>query len=91
MHTSVNPARSTGPAVLLAVAGDGWGMAQLWLFWFAPIVGAVVGALLVLLAAPEVPDAIASAASSTDGTMRSSPRPVSRSVRPPWGSGHLGG
>lgn len=39
-NTSVNPARSTGVAVFV---GD-WAVAQLWLFWVAPIVGAVVGA-----------------------------------------------
>lgn len=37
-NTSVNPARSTGPAVIVG----GWALAQLWLFWVAPIVGAVV-------------------------------------------------
>ena len=41
-NTSVNPARSTGVAVF---AGD-WAMAQLWLFWVAPIAGAIVGAKL---------------------------------------------
>jgi aquaporin Z len=41
-NTSVNPARSTGVAVF---AGD-WAIAQLWLFWLAPIIGAVVGATL---------------------------------------------
>ena len=35
-NTSVNPARSTGPAVFVG----GWALAQLWLFWIAPIVGA---------------------------------------------------
>ncbi|MEQ1406507.1 aquaporin Z [Neorhizobium sp. Rsf11] len=40
-NTSVNPARSTGVAV---IAG-GWALEQLWLFWVAPIVGAVLGAL----------------------------------------------
>lgn len=39
-NTSVNPARSTGVAVFV---GD-WAVAQLWLFWLAPIVGAVLGA-----------------------------------------------
>jgi aquaporin Z len=38
-NLSVNPARSTGPAL---IAG-GWAIAQLWLFWVAPIVGAVLG------------------------------------------------
>jgi len=40
-NTSVNPARSTGVAVFV---GD-WAVAQLWLFWLAPLVGAVIGAL----------------------------------------------
>jgi aquaporin Z len=39
-NTSVNPARSTGVAVFV---GD-WAVAELWLFWLAPIVGAVIGA-----------------------------------------------
>lgn len=41
-NTSVNPARSTGPAV---VVGD-WALAQLWVFWVAPFAGAVVGGLV---------------------------------------------
>ena len=40
-NLSVNPARSTGPAVFVG----GWALAQLWLFWVAPIVGAVLGAV----------------------------------------------
>lgn len=40
-NTSVNPARSTGVAV---IAG-GWALGQLWLFWVAPVIGAVLGAL----------------------------------------------
>ena len=40
-NLSVNPARSTGPAVVTG----GWALAQLWMFWLAPIVGAVLGAL----------------------------------------------
>ncbi|NTV80672.1 MAG: aquaporin Z [Candidatus Aminicenantes bacterium] len=39
-NTSVNPARSTGVAVFVG----GWAIAQLWLFWVAPIAGAVLGA-----------------------------------------------
>jgi aquaporin Z len=38
--TSVNPARSTG----VAVFAGGWALAQLWFFWVAPIIGAVLGA-----------------------------------------------
>ena len=41
-NTSVNPARSTGPALLV---GD-WATAQLWLFWVAPIIGAVIAGIV---------------------------------------------
>jgi aquaporin Z len=41
-NTSVNPARSTGVALFVG----GWALAQLWLFWVAPIIGAVLGALV---------------------------------------------
>ena len=37
-NTSVNPARSTGPALFVG----GWAISQLWLFWIAPIIGAVL-------------------------------------------------
>ncbi len=45
-NTSVNPARSTGPAILLAIGGKSWALGQLWLFWLAPILGGVIGALI---------------------------------------------
>jgi len=41
-NLSVNPARSTGPALLVG----GWALAQLWLFWLAPLVGGVIGGVL---------------------------------------------
>jgi len=41
-NTSVNPARSTG----VALFADGWALAQLWLFWVAPIAGALIGAAI---------------------------------------------
>jgi len=41
-NTSVNPARSTGPAL---VVGD-WALGQLWLFWVAPIIGSVIAGYL---------------------------------------------
>lgn len=41
-NTSVNPARSTGVAVFVG----GWAIAQLWLFWLAPIVGGLLGAAI---------------------------------------------
>jgi len=45
-NTSVNPARSTGPALVLALSGEGKALAQLWLFWVAPIAGAVIAGLI---------------------------------------------
>ena len=41
-NTSVNPARSTGPALFVG----GWALEQLWLFWVAPIVGGVLGGIV---------------------------------------------
>jgi aquaporin Z len=41
-NTSVNPARSTG----VAIFAGGWAISQLWLFWVAPIIGAVLGAMI---------------------------------------------
>jgi len=40
-NTSVNPARSTGPALIVG----SWALEQLWLFWLAPLIGAVLGGL----------------------------------------------
>ena len=40
-NTSVNPARSTGPALF----AGGWALQQLWLFWLAPIVGALIAGI----------------------------------------------
>ena len=40
--TSVNPARSTSQAVILFLNGTGWAIQQLWLFWVAPILGALL-------------------------------------------------
>jgi aquaporin Z len=41
-NASVNPARSTGPALFVG----GWALAQLWLFWVGPIIGAIVGGIV---------------------------------------------
>ncbi len=41
-NTSVNPARSTGPALFVG----GWALCQLWMFWLAPIVGALMAGLV---------------------------------------------
>jgi aquaporin Z len=50
-NTSVNPARSTGPALFVG----GWAVSQLWLFWVAPILGAIIGGLIsnLFFAAPQ--------------------------------------
>jgi aquaporin Z len=52
-NTSVNPARSTGPALFV----QGAAISQLWLFWVAPIFGAIAGAVIsnVFFGAPQEP------------------------------------
>ena len=52
-NTSVNPARSTGPALFV----HGWALSQLWLFWVAPILGAIIGGVIsnTFFAAPQEP------------------------------------
>lgn len=47
-NTSVNPARSTGPALFVG----GWALEQLWLFWVAPIVGGLLGGLIYRFLCP---------------------------------------
>lgn len=46
-NLSVNPARSTGPALVSTIVGNSetWALGQLWLFWVAPVVGAALGAV----------------------------------------------
>jgi aquaporin Z len=55
-NTSVNPARSTGPALLVG----GWALAQLWAFWVAPIAGALAGGAIyrTMAGSPPKPDII---------------------------------
>ncbi|WP_394750530.1 aquaporin Z [Spongiimicrobium salis] len=48
-NTSVNPARSTSQALF----AGGWAMEQLWLFWVAPIIGAIIAGLLYKMLSPE--------------------------------------
>lgn len=50
-NTSVNPARSLGPAVF----AGGWALQQLWLFWVAPIIGGALGGLVYRYLSPEAP------------------------------------
>jgi aquaporin Z len=48
-NTSVNPARSTGPALFV----QGWALSQLWMFWVAPLLGGALGAIMYRFAALE--------------------------------------
>jgi aquaporin Z len=50
-NTSVNPARSTGPALVMG----GWALQQLWLFWVAPLAGAALGGIAYRVIAGELP------------------------------------
>jgi aquaporin Z len=50
-NTSVNPARSTGPALFVG----GWALQQLWLFWVAPLVGGALGGLAYRWLSPDSP------------------------------------
>ncbi|ALJ36067.1 aquaporin Z [Azospirillum brasilense] len=50
-NTSVNPARSTGPALVVG----GWALQQLWAFWVAPLVGGLLGGLAYRALAEEMP------------------------------------
>jgi aquaporin Z len=50
-NTSVNPARSTGPAIF----EGGWALQQLWLFWVAPLAGGALGGLVYRWLSPESP------------------------------------
>ena len=50
-NTSVNPARSTSQALFV---GD-WALSQLWLFWVAPIIGAILAGLVYKFISPETP------------------------------------
>ena len=54
-NTSVNPARSTGPALFVG----GWALSQLWLFWVAPIVGAALAGLAYTAVFGEQPATVA--------------------------------
>lgn len=51
-NTSVNPARSTSQAIF----AGGWAVEQLWLFWVAPIVGALIAGAVYKFLSPEVKD-----------------------------------
>ncbi len=60
-NTSVNPARSTGPALFVG----GWALGQLWLFWVAPIVGGALGGFAYQWLSPDAPVAVNVSGSKT--------------------------
>jgi aquaporin Z len=53
-NTSVNPARSTGPALFVG----GWALQQLWLFWLAPLVGGALGGFAYRWLSPDSPSPV---------------------------------
>src|ERR1700728_3375942 len=61
-NLSVNPARSTGPALFVG----GWAVAQLWLFWIAPIAGAAIAGIVypAFAGQPRKSDAVTKAESA---------------------------
>ena len=66
-NTSVNPARSTGPALLVAFGGASWALGQLWLFWIAPILGALLAGFVHLWLSGEDATAPMAAEQPTEG------------------------
>lgn len=52
-NTSVNPARSTGPALALLVGGQGQAAGQLWLFWVGPLIGAAIAGVVYRIFEPK--------------------------------------
>lgn len=65
-NVSVNPARSTGPALFIG----GWALEQLWLFWVAPLAGAAAaGAVYPLLFSSEAPPRVAGVTEPKVGTV----------------------
>jgi aquaporin Z len=65
-NLSVNPARSTGPALFVG----GWAVAQLWLFWVAPLLGAVVAGVVYPAIAHETAESSSVSASETPTPVR---------------------
>jgi aquaporin Z len=59
-NLSVNPARSTGPAVFVG----GWALQQLWLFWIAPVVGAAIAGIAYPILAGEAEESGKAAAAA---------------------------
>jgi aquaporin Z len=61
-NTSVNPARSTGPALFVG----GWALQQLWLFWVAPLIGGALGGGIYAALFSQEPEPTVRAAMTAD-------------------------
>jgi aquaporin Z len=72
-NTSVNPARSTGPALF----AGGWALGQLWLFWVAPLVGGALGGVVYELLFSEYRERVVPGAEEQDITNVPRVNPVS--------------
>ena len=57
-NTSVNPARSTGPAIFVAIWGGSWAVSKLWLFWVAPMLGALLAGFFYTWLSDDEPNAV---------------------------------
>lgn len=71
-NMSVNPARSTGPALFVG----GWALKQLWLFWLAPIAGAVLAGALARWLQAFAPEAMAERGEPTRAAFPGEPSPT---------------
>jgi aquaporin Z len=76
-NLSVNPARSTGPAIFVG----GWATAQLWLFWVAPIIGGTVGGALYAAMFERTASAAEAPAVDKSRAALPSSRAVDRAIR----------
>jgi aquaporin Z len=71
-NTSVNPARSTGPALFVG----GWAIAQLWLFWVAPLLGGAAGAFVYRWLSEEPSSEVVPTSSPAGGKVQSGVGPT---------------
>jgi aquaporin Z len=86
-NTSVNPARSTGPALLIRIFGEGWAIEQLWLFWVAPILGAALAGFVYFWLSGDQEEAKPEPAKKTAETSDSTSVEVSSDVDSVEGEG----
>jgi aquaporin Z len=71
-NVSVNPARSTGPAIFVG----GWALRQLWLFWLAPLAGGALAGLLARYLHAEVSESLRARGEPERGVAMPGPAPT---------------